>query len=51
MNIPFSVEMNAVFVVDLNKLTSPNDVLCDDMGVWTWGVVRGGSPLMVSSLY
>jgi hypothetical protein len=29
--------MNAVFVVDLNKLASPNDVLCDDMGVWTWG--------------
>lgn len=35
--VPFSVEVNAVFVVDLNKLASPNDVLCDDMGVWTWG--------------
>ena len=35
--VPFSVEVNAVFVVDLNKLASPNDVFCDDMGVWTWG--------------
>ena len=35
--VPFSVEINAVFIVDLNKLASPNDVLCDDMGVWTWG--------------
>ena len=35
--VSFSVEMNAVFVIDLNKLASPNDVLCDDMGVWTWG--------------
>ena len=34
--VPFSVEVNAVFVVDINKLVSPNDVLCDDMGVWTW---------------
>ena len=24
--VPFSVEVNAVFVVDLNKLSSPNDV-------------------------
>ena len=35
--VPFSVEVNAVFVVDLNKLSSPNNVTCDDMGVWTWG--------------
>ena len=35
--VPFSVEVNAVFVIDLNKLSSPNDVACDDMGVWTWG--------------
>ena len=35
--VPFSVEINAVFVIDLNKLASPNDVLCDDMGVWIWG--------------
>lgn len=38
--VPFSVEMNAVFVVDLNKLTSPNDITCDDMGVWKWGGSR-----------
>ena len=35
--VPFSVEVNAAFVVDLNKLSSPNDVTCDDMGVWIWG--------------
>ena len=35
--VPFSVEINAVFIVDLNKLSSPNDVTCDDMGVWVWG--------------
>jgi hypothetical protein len=35
--VPFSVEINAVFVVDENKLASPKDVLCDDMGVWSWG--------------
>lgn len=35
--VPFCVEIDAVFVIDLNKLSSPNDVTCDDMGVWTWG--------------
>ena len=35
--VPFSVEVNAVFIVDLNKLKSPKDILCDDMGVWNWG--------------
>ena len=35
--VPFSVESNCVFILDLNKLSSPNDVTCDDMGVWTWG--------------
>jgi len=34
---PVSVDINAVFVVDLNKLSSPKDVVCDDMGAWTWG--------------
>jgi len=29
---PVSVDINAVFVVDLNKLSSPKDVVCDDMG-------------------
>lgn len=33
--VPFSVSQNGIFVVDLNKLESINDVLCDDMGVWT----------------
>ena len=31
--VPFGVEVNPVFVVDLNKLFPPNYVLCDDMGV------------------
>lgn len=35
--VPFSVEINAAFVVDLNKLSSPKDIVCDDMGVWNWG--------------
>ena len=38
--VPFSVETNAVFVVDLNELSSPNDITCDDMGVWKWGGSR-----------
>ena len=28
--VPFSVEVNALFVVDLNQLSSPNDVICDE---------------------
>jgi len=28
------------FIVDLNKLTSSNDITCDDMGVWKWGGSR-----------
>ena len=35
--VPFSVNINAAFVVDLNRFNSPKDVLCDDMGVWSWG--------------
>lgn len=35
--VPFSVEINSAFIVDLNKLNSPRDILCDDMGVWSWG--------------
>ena len=34
--VPFSVGINASFVVDLNRLKSPKDVLCDDMGTWKW---------------
>lgn len=25
---------SVVFIVDVNKLDDPNDLLCDDMGVW-----------------
>ena len=38
--VPFAVEGNAAFIVDLNKLSSSNDVTCDDMGVWKWGGSR-----------
>ena len=30
------MEVNALFVVDLNQLSSPNDVICNDMGAWKW---------------
>ena len=35
--VPVSVNINSVFVIDLNKLSSAKDVHCDDMGVWKWG--------------
>ena len=34
--VPFAVHVNTVFIVDLSKLNSAKDVLCDDMGTWTW---------------
>lgn len=34
--VPFSVHCNAVFIVNLNRLNDPKDVLVDDMGVWQW---------------
>ena len=34
--LPVSLDINAVFVVDLNKLSFPKDV-CYDMGAWRWG--------------
>ena len=34
--VPFSINVNAAFVVDLSRLKSPKDILCDDMGTWTW---------------
>ena len=34
--VPFSLSINGIFVVDLSKLNSIKDLLCDDMGVWTW---------------
>ena len=38
--VPFAIEGNAAFIVDLSKLSSSNDVTCDDMGVWKWGGSR-----------
>ena len=35
--VPFSVDINSIFVVDLNQLSSAKDVNSDDMGIWTWG--------------
>ena len=35
--LPVYVDVTSVFVVDLNKLSSPKDVACDDIGAWTWG--------------
>jgi hypothetical protein len=34
--VPFSVNKNGIFIVDLNRLGSTKDILCDDMGVWMW---------------
>ncbi len=34
--VPFSVSNNGTFIVDLNKLVSIKDIMCDDMGVWMW---------------
>ena len=35
--VPFAIDINSVFVVDMNKLSSAKDIFCDDMGVWKWG--------------
>ena len=32
--LPVSISHNVVFIVDVSKLDDPNDVNCDDMGVW-----------------
>lgn len=34
--IPFGVNCNSSFIVDMNRLSHPKDILCDDMGVWKW---------------
>lgn len=34
--MPFDVDCNSIFVVDMNKLSNPKDIACDDMGVWKW---------------
>ena len=34
--VPFDINCNSVFVVDMSKLAHPKDVACDDMGSWKW---------------
>ena len=34
--IPFDINCNSVYVVDMSNLAHPRDVVCDDMGVWRW---------------
>ena len=34
--VPFAVMSNTVFIVDISKLASAKDILCDDMGSWKW---------------
>ncbi len=34
--VPFSVNCNALFVVDLDRLQAAKDIVVDDMGVWQW---------------
>ena len=34
--VPFAVTSNAVFIVDLSKVATAKDILCDDMGSWKW---------------
>ena len=35
--VPFGVNCNSVFLVDLLKLGTSRDIVCDDMGSWKWG--------------
>lgn len=35
-HVPFGVNVNSSFIVDMNRLYNPRDILCDDMGVWKW---------------
>ena len=32
--VPLSVDINSLFIADLNLLGSYKDIFCDDMGVW-----------------
>ena len=34
--VPFDINCNYVFIIDMARLSSPKDVVCDDMGVWIW---------------
>ena len=36
IRMPFDVDCNSLFVVDMSKLSNPKDISCDDMGVWKW---------------
>ena len=38
--MPFSVDINLVFVVDLYQVSSVKDVYCDDMGVYAEEATR-----------
>ena len=47
--VPTSISSSVVFIVDVNKLDDPNDLLCDDMGVWRNNRVdRGGYVVSMS---
>ena len=30
--VPFAIDINSVFIVDMNKLSSAKDIFCDDNG-------------------
>ena len=34
--MPFDVDCNSVYVVDMSKLSNPKDIAYDDFGVWKW---------------
>ena len=34
--VPFAIDCNSVFLVDMSKLGSSHDIVCDDMGRWNW---------------
>ena len=35
-HVPFGVNCNSSFTTDMNCLSDPKDILCDDMGTWKW---------------
>ena len=50
--VPFAVMSNTVFIVDISKLASAKDILCDDMGSWKWsGSFRDGVQCPVKDLW
>lgn len=46
-NTPIHVHHNVVFVVDLQRLDTPNDIKADENGVWK----RKGSPVTYISVH